>query len=140
MTLPKRLTERIGDGVRYDNGEYTVTCYPQNGNLCAVDKIAVRLCVLEDKLEDGSLVALPLRIGDKIYSVLYDTIDDEWFMTEETVTEVGVRGCFVSGYATPRDDLGNFIAWDSFGNERDGEYYSFARADAERFLSERGRK
>lgn len=46
----ERLTERIGNGIRYDNGKYIVTCYPENKNLTPVDKMAVRLCELEDKL------------------------------------------------------------------------------------------
>lgn len=50
-----RLTKRVGDGVQYNNGEYITTCYPKNNNLTDVDKLAAKLCDLEDKIEQGEL-------------------------------------------------------------------------------------
>lgn len=49
--MTERLTKRAGNGVQYDNGKYVVTCYPENNNLTAVDKIAVKLCDFEDREE-----------------------------------------------------------------------------------------
>lgn len=71
----ERLTERIGDGVRYDNGEYIITCYPKNNNLTPVDELAVKLCEFEDKKESGSLLELPCKVGVKVW--LYACICDE---------------------------------------------------------------
>lgn len=66
----KRLTERIGDGVRYDSGNYIVTCYPKNNNLSPIDKLVVKLCEFEDKKESGSLLELPCKIGAVVWACL----------------------------------------------------------------------
>ena len=73
--MSERLTERVGDGIRYDNGEYIVTCYPKNGNLTPVDKIAAKLCEFEDKIENGTMIALPCAIGTKIYELCFEKED-----------------------------------------------------------------
>lgn len=66
----KRLTERKGDGVSYTTGRYKITCYPKNDNLSDMDKIAVRLCELEDKLESGRAIEwLPVAIEDDVYII-----------------------------------------------------------------------
>jgi hypothetical protein len=63
----ERLTERVGDGIRYKDGKYIVTCYPKNNNLSDVDEIAVKLCEFEDKIENGTLLELPCKAGDTVY-------------------------------------------------------------------------
>lgn len=65
----ERLTKRVGDGIQYDNGEYIVTCYPKNNNLSDVDRMAVKLCELEDKIENGTLLELPCKVGDTAYRI-----------------------------------------------------------------------
>lgn len=65
--MNERLTERVGDGIRYDNGKYIITCYPQNDNLTPVDKLAAKLCDLEDKIENGAVIVLPCKVGDKVF-------------------------------------------------------------------------
>ena len=65
--MKERLTKRVGGGVQYSNGEYTITCYPKNDNLNPVDKMAVKLCELEDKIENGTLIELPCAVGDSCY-------------------------------------------------------------------------
>ena len=72
--MSERLTERVGDGIRYDNGEYTVTCYPKNDNLRPVDKLAAKLCEFEEKIENGTLIELPCKVGDTVY-----VIEPLWF-------------------------------------------------------------
>ena len=67
MSMSERLTERVGDGVRYDNGEYIITCYPKNNNLTTVDKLAAKLCDLEDKIENGTLIAPLCKVGQTVY-------------------------------------------------------------------------
>ena len=69
MNERERLTEHLGDGVRHDNGEYIITCYPKNKNLNPVDKLAVKLCELEDKIENGTLIELPCKVGDTVYVI-----------------------------------------------------------------------
>lgn len=81
----ERLTERVGDGIRYKDGKYIVTCYPKNNNLSDVDKIAVKLCELEDKIENGTLLELPCKIGTHLWKVTYP------YRQEPKVTEFVVK-------------------------------------------------
>lgn len=79
--MKDRLTKRVGDGICYDNGEYIVTCYPKNNNLTPVDKLTVKLCDLEDKIESGAVIVPPCKVGDKVYQQdgvsIYESIIEE---------------------------------------------------------------
>lgn len=83
--MTDRLTERVGDGIRYYNGEYTVTCYPKNNNLTPVDKLAAKLCEFEDMIENGTIIVPPCKVGD-----------DAWWIDPETkevqCTKNGIKG------------------------------------------------
>lgn len=81
MNKSERLTERVGDGIRYDNGEYIITCYPKNNKLTTVDKMAAKLCDLEDKIENKTLFELPCKVGDTV-----------WCLQKEDGEYVGVIG------------------------------------------------
>lgn len=56
--MSERLTKRLPNGgVMYDNGEYHAVCYPWEEHcLCSVDRMAIKLCELEDKIEQGNVV------------------------------------------------------------------------------------
>lgn len=70
----ERLTEREDNAI---------------GMSCEISDIIDRLCELEDKIEDGTLVELPCKVGDtvfiiakqgmNIYTVEEATIVDFWF-------------------------------------------------------------
>lgn len=64
-----RLTTRLANGgVGYDNGEYFKVCYPWNEHcLTDIDRMAIKLCDLEDKIEQGKIVELPCKVGSEIY-------------------------------------------------------------------------
>ena len=66
-----RLTTRLANGgVGYDNGEYFKVCYPWNEHcLSDVDRMAIKLCDLEDKIEQGEIVELPCKVGQTIYAL-----------------------------------------------------------------------
>lgn len=68
--MTERLTKRVGDGVRYDNGQYIVTCYPKNNNLTPVDKLAAKLCDLEDKIENGVMIEPPVMVGQTVWVIV----------------------------------------------------------------------
>lgn len=55
----------------------------------------------------------PVRIGDKLYALI--DYDDMQVVEELTVTEVGVKGCFVSGIVPPRGDFGDYIEYGDIG-------------------------
>jgi hypothetical protein len=67
----ERLTKRTENGgVKFSNGEYWNTVYPQNENcLTDIHRMAIKLCELEDKIEQGTLIELPCKVGDTVYRI-----------------------------------------------------------------------
>lgn len=44
---------------------------------CPIQKCFNRLCELEDKLENGTMIELPCKVGDKIYRITSNSIREE---------------------------------------------------------------
>ena len=67
--MSERLTTRLANGgVGYDNGEYFKVCYPWNEHcLTDIDRMAIKLCDLEDKIEQGKILELPCAVGQTVY-------------------------------------------------------------------------
>ena len=59
MNKGKRFTERMKfNGVKYeDRGDCNIICYPDSDENDPIDEMAIRLCELEDMLDDGELVS-----------------------------------------------------------------------------------
>ena len=84
-----------------------VPIYPKEG----VDPAEV---VADYLLDNGVIVPL-LKIGDKVW---YATAcDDEITIEECTVTEVGVRGFWMSGFVPAANDMSLFTPWHELGRE-----------------------
>lgn len=79
-------------------------------------------------LSEGVIVP-PCKVGDKLYEVIDD---EELFITELTVTEVGTKVVFYSGYVPPKDDIHYHIPIDEIGKA-----YFFTQEEAEKALAER---
>lgn len=85
--MSERLTKRLPNGgVMYDNGEYWAVCYPWNEHcLRDIDRMAIKLCDLEDKIEQGDVVEV--RHGEWI-GLEYDgyadgcPVYDKWECSE----------------------------------------------------------
>lgn len=71
----ERLTQRTENGgVKFSNGEYWNTVYPQNENcLTDIHRMAIRLCEIEDKICEGRMVELPCKVGDEKFAILPHT-------------------------------------------------------------------
>lgn len=67
--------------------------------------------------ETGEVHPMPCKIGDKVYTVLYDDIADGHIVDELTVTEVGINGLFVSAVSPVADDFGDYLPYASLGDE-----------------------
>lgn len=87
--MSERLTERLENGgVRFSNGEYWNTVYPQNDScLTDVHRMAVKLCDLEDlmdckrvEIKDGKIL-VPLT-EEELRHLANDTIAYIWKMEE----------------------------------------------------------
>jgi hypothetical protein len=72
--MSERSTIRLANGgVMYDNGEYYAVCYPwKEDRLRSVDRMAIKLCELEDKLEQGNVVEV-VRCKDCAYCRYVDS-------------------------------------------------------------------
>lgn len=93
--MSERFTKRKENGgVQFSNGEYWNTVYPKNENcLTDIHRMAIKLCDLEDKIEQGKIVELPCRAGQTVYAIArwngeyvirdvevcnYTIFDNEW--------------------------------------------------------------
>ena len=57
-----------------------------------------------------------MEIGQKVYSVLDPRIwYEEELVSEETVTDIGARGFWISARVPAEDDHGDFISWNRVG-------------------------
>lgn len=73
--MSERLTKRTENGdVRFSNGKYWNIVYPQNEHcLTDIRRMAIKLCELEDKIEQGKILELPCEIGDEKFAILSNT-------------------------------------------------------------------
>lgn len=70
MSEYKRLTERRGNLVIDKCGNCKNVRSPQGcTEHCCYEVMKNRLAELEDKIENGTLIELPCKIGDKVYEV-----------------------------------------------------------------------
>lgn len=68
--MSERLTKRTENGaVVYNDGEYWKRCYQDKKRLTTLDRMAIKLCELEDKIEQGELVELPCAVGEYVYRI-----------------------------------------------------------------------
>ena len=88
-----------------------------------------RIACLADHLIENGVILPPCKVGDKVYWILPDL--DGWHVSKDTVTEVGLKGFWVSMY-TETDDMDDFTSWDEFGKT-----VFLTRDDAEKALRER---
>lgn len=129
MNKRERLTERVGDGIRYCNGQYEVTCYPKNNNLTPVDKLAAKLCDFEDKFEDGAAFTLPCKIGQTVYVPMKINVPD--YEYKKGVNEITVRHIHIRSDGVFVSDFWGVIEW------KFGERAFLTKEEAEKALSER---
>ena len=63
-----------------------------------------RLKAYEDAEEQGLLVRLPCKVGDTVYSVIYDSIreksygENPYYVAEDVVIDVGIKHLYFAGY------------------------------------------
>lgn len=76
----KRLTKRNANGevetVKRPKSSYIQEVYEEWDEINR--ELKLRLAKLEDKIEAGTLVELPCRVGDVMYEVIGDACIDEW--------------------------------------------------------------
>lgn len=91
--------------------------------------------IAERLIEDGDVIVTPCKVKSAVWCVLEDKrAEGGWFISEEHVTDVGARGIWLSAFAPPKDDHGNFIPWEQVGVDT-----FTTREEAEAALAERRR-
>ncbi len=71
---------------------------------------------IADYLLEHGVIVLPCKVGDTVWCVIEDTLaEGGWFISEEHVTDVSIRGIWLSQFAPPEDDHGNLIPWEQVG-------------------------
>lgn len=124
----ERLTER-------NEGDVTINCkqceYHEKLMICTdyscIDSLKNRLAELEDKIENGTLVELPCKVGDEIWEIIQspngnfinkEIIGDYWITEDGIVARTGL-------YTT-----------DSIEIEEFGKTVFLTKAEAEKRLEE----
>lgn len=77
----------------------------------------LRTAIAMAAAETGEVHPMPCKIGDKVYTVLYDDGTDTHVVDELTVTEVGINGIFVSTVWFAPHDLGDYLPYAELGEE-----------------------
>lgn len=94
-----------------------------------IDEVLTDAGDILNKIKNGNLIEVHCKIGDAVYFVCED--DDDYFISENKVTDVSSKGFFVSCYDPPQDDLGFFELYDVVGKDA-----FFTKDEAEQRLKE----
>lgn len=71
------------------------------------------VCKLIKAKQEGRVIVPPAKVGQTVYFLL--ECDDEWCLSEDTVTEVCSRGFYVSAFSPPQSDHGHFTEYGELG-------------------------
>ena len=97
----ERLTEKGWKGW-YDEELYTSACEPDDSE---IHEIYGRLAELEDKIEQGAMIELPCKVGDKVYT----NIIGVGLQNEFTVSRVDLLGFSNRTYSWTWHQLGKSV-------------------------------
>jgi hypothetical protein len=71
------------------------------------------LANVADCLLANGVILPPVKVGQTVYFLL--ECDDEWCLSEDTVTEVCSSGFYVSAFSPPQSDHGHFTEYGELG-------------------------
>ena len=121
MNKHKRLTKWKKDG--------SIVLNYFSHDFAPSDLIAHRLAELEDKIEAGTFVELPCKIGDVIYEVIGDACIDEWKIENICFNRTYPKGVI---WAERTRDLAHWKFW----IEDCGTKWFVTKTEAEKKLEE----
>jgi hypothetical protein len=130
MKKYKRLTKKIDTVVVYPYGKYEDTTAAEM-TTSDIRAVMQRLAELEDKIEDGTLIELLCKVGDKVWFV-YKTENDELFLDEGVVRRFSIDCCGFGVYVTYKNGQTHWHPIESIK-----EIVFFTKAEAEKALAEK---
>ena len=89
-----------------------------------------------DHLIENGVIVPPCKVGDTAYFVLYDGVDDEWFISEEPIVDVCTKGFYTSGHEGSTEN-GDLWQWSDVG---DTVFFSKEEAEAALYAMEAGKE
>jgi hypothetical protein len=71
--------------------------------------------VYADYLLENGVIVPPCKVGDKVYFILEDVLEDTGFYVSDAhiITEVGFRGFWTSGHIPAENDMSCFEFWEA---------------------------
>ena len=106
----KRLTEKTRDCFQYDlkDFKHKIGEFGDYDAFFAYSMAVKRLGELEEKIEAGTFVELPCKIGDAIYEIIGDTCIDEWEIESICFNKTYLKGVI---WAERTRDLAHWKFW-----------------------------
>ena len=127
----KRLTKKVKDCFQYDlkDFKHKIGEFGDYDAFFAYSMAVKRLGELEEKIEAGTFVELPCKIGDAIYEIIGDTCIDEWEIESICFNKTYLKGVI---WAERTRDLAHWKFW----IEDCGTKWFATKAEAEKRLEE----
>ena len=106
----KRLTKKVKDCFQYDlkDFKHKIGEFGDYDAFFAYSMAVKRLGELEEKIEAGTFVELPCKIGDVIYEIIGDTCIDEWEIESICFNKTYLKGVI---WAERTRDLAHWKFW-----------------------------
>lgn len=127
----KRLTEKTRDCFQYDlkDFKHKIGEFGDYDAFFAYSMAVKRLGELEEKIENGTLVELPCKVGDVMYEVIGDACIDEWEIESICFNRAYPKGVI---WAERTRDFAHWKFW----IEDCGTKWFVTKAEAEKRLEE----
>lgn len=127
----KRLTEKVKDCFQYDlkDFKHKIGEFGDYDTFFAYSMAVKRLGELEEKIESGTLVELPCKVGDVLYEIIGDACIDEWEIESICFNKTYLKGVI---WAERTRDLAHWKFW----IEDCGTKWFATKAEAEKRLEE----
>ena len=127
----KRLTKKVKDCFQYDlkDFKHKIGEFGDYDAFFAYSMAVKRLGELEEKIEAGTVVELPCKIGDVIYEIIGDTCIDEWEIESICFNKTYLKGVI---WAERTSDFAHWKFW----IEDCGTKWFVTKAEAKQRLEE----
>ncbi len=127
----ERLTKKVKDCFQYDlkDFKHKIGEFGDYDAFFVYSMAVKRLGEFEEKIESGTLVELPCKVGDVLYEIIGDACIDEWEIESICFNKTYLKGVI---WAERTRDLAHWKFW----IEDCGTKWFATKAEAEKRLEE----